>query len=592
MEPTDAELVERTRAGDREAYGDLVTRYQGHVYGLAYSLAGRWEDAQDIAQETFIRAYCNLDQLREPARFPAWLRRVTVGVAVGWLRSFRPKLFARIDGQIDLDTLEIPDFEPGPPEVLERKELAEAVQRAVASLPAKYRVPLTMFHLDGLSYEKVASFLDIPLGTVKSLLHRARAKLKDALGPYYAEEVLPMVQEAFDEHRLPKEFARRVLEKVPRVGKWPFQSTGSPEDHSFAGSLRGFLQFMRDDIHEWTGPYASDWHSVHDYVMGVSGIAFQLTWAPAKWEPDDSWSLFVMRPHPLEPIRHTFELVGYPYEVTVRTDFARSLGLAGGQDDEGEYRRRIAASIAEERPVVAYGAMGIPSEWCLVTGSEGDGEVLIGWPFYHEGDEAAYAGEPDAAGYYRVREWFTNTRALITIGPKGQRPPRPDAYRRALRWGLEIWRTPEVRGRASGLAAYESLAADLAHGDDWSSLEPAVLTARYRAYSFTWGHIAEARAWLKPFLLQAADADPRWSVEVKAAAEAVSGVQRAIQSWPPPTAEEKVFADDEDREARGRKLADPAVRQRLGEQLREAMARETEAAEHIEKALALVSGEV
>ncbi|NIR03228.1 MAG: hypothetical protein GTN78_24015, partial [Gemmatimonadales bacterium] len=104
----------------------------------------------------------NLDQLTQPDRFAAWLRRVTFGVTMNWLKSFRPRLFQRLDGQADLEALEIPDFEPGPPEVLERRELAEAVHRAVASLPEKYRMPLAMFHLDGLSYQKIADFLDIP----------------------------------------------------------------------------------------------------------------------------------------------------------------------------------------------------------------------------------------------------------------------------------------------------------------------------------------------------------------------------------------------------------------------------------------------
>jgi len=71
--PKDAELVLRTRSGQKDAYGELVSRYQGHVYGLAYSLVNNWAEAQDIAQETFIRAYTNLEQLREPPRFAAWL---------------------------------------------------------------------------------------------------------------------------------------------------------------------------------------------------------------------------------------------------------------------------------------------------------------------------------------------------------------------------------------------------------------------------------------------------------------------------------------------------------------------------------------
>ncbi|UCC68384.1 MAG: sigma-70 family RNA polymerase sigma factor [Armatimonadota bacterium] len=232
-EPADAELIRLTRAGDGEAYGTLVARYQGHVYGLAYSLADNWEDAQDIAQETFIRAYANLDQLRDPARFAAWLRRVTFSVSVNWLRTFRPALFRQLEAHVDLDTLQIPDFRPGPAEVVERRELAEAVQRAIASLPPKYRLPLTMFHLDGLSYQRVADFLDIPLGGVKVLIHRARRKLKTLLPAYITEEVAPMVQEVFNEHKLPPEFA---VELRRLCLDW--LSTGNPEGQKMAVSNR------------------------------------------------------------------------------------------------------------------------------------------------------------------------------------------------------------------------------------------------------------------------------------------------------------------------------------------------------------------
>ncbi len=200
-----------TRDGDAEAYGALVARYQGHVYGLAYTLVGNWADAQDIAQETFIRAYVNLSQLADPNRFAAWLRRVTFGVAMNWLKAFRRGSFEQLNGRVDLDSLDIPDFGPGPPEIVERRELAEAVLQAISSLPDKYRLPLTMFHLNGLSYQKVADFLDIPLGTAKSLIHRAREKLRGALAPYAAEEVSPMVGEVFNEHKLPAEFPRRVV---------------------------------------------------------------------------------------------------------------------------------------------------------------------------------------------------------------------------------------------------------------------------------------------------------------------------------------------------------------------------------------------
>jgi RNA polymerase sigma-70 factor (ECF subfamily) len=200
-----------TRDGDAEAYGALVARYQGHVYGLAYTLVDNWADAQDIAQETFIRAYVNLSQLADAGRFAAWLRRVTFGVAMNWLRAFRRGSFEQLNGRVDLDSLDIPDFRPGPPEIVERRELGEAVLQAISSLPDKYRLPLTMFHLNGLSYQKVADFLDIPLGTAKSLIHRAREKLRGALAPYAVEEVSPMVGEVFNEHKLPAEFPRKVV---------------------------------------------------------------------------------------------------------------------------------------------------------------------------------------------------------------------------------------------------------------------------------------------------------------------------------------------------------------------------------------------
>jgi RNA polymerase sigma-70 factor (ECF subfamily) len=148
----DAELVRLTRTGERDTYRDLVARYQGHVYGLAYSLVGNWADAQDVAQDTFVRAYSNLDQLRDPARFAAWLRRVAFSVAMNWLKTYKPGLFEQIEGRVDLDKLAIPDFRPGPSEVVEKRELADAVLRAVDSLPPKYRLPLSMFHLNGLSY--------------------------------------------------------------------------------------------------------------------------------------------------------------------------------------------------------------------------------------------------------------------------------------------------------------------------------------------------------------------------------------------------------------------------------------------------------
>jgi hypothetical protein len=177
---------------------------------------------------------------------------------MNWIRAFRPKLYSRLEGQVDLDRLDVPDFRPEPPELAARRELADAVLEAVDALAPKYRVPLTMFHLDGLSYRKVADFLDIPLGTAKSLIHRARRQLRSLLGAY-AEQVSPMVQEVFNEHKLPDEFAERVLEGVPAL------SWDSGKLCTFIGALEAALA-VTEHPHSYTD------------LMGWSGLAFRIGW--------------------------------------------------------------------------------------------------------------------------------------------------------------------------------------------------------------------------------------------------------------------------------------------------------------------------
>jgi len=239
-EKTDAELVEMVRnLGDTGFFGELITRYQGHAYGLAYSILGDWAEAQDMAQEAFIRAYVNLHTLNEPARFPAWLRRIVFSTCITWLRTFRPELYRSMGQPNDLHDLEsVADSNTDTPihHALE-SEMSEVVLGAIADLPQKYRIPLTMFHLDGLSIKKVADFLDIPIGTVKSLINRARKKLRPALESY-AQEVFPIVREVLDEHKLTPSFREEILE---RIGHW----------ERFPGDVEERLQMVAEDA-EWT----------------------------------------------------------------------------------------------------------------------------------------------------------------------------------------------------------------------------------------------------------------------------------------------------------------------------------------------------
>jgi RNA polymerase sigma-70 factor (ECF subfamily) len=422
-------LVGLTRGGDRESFGALVARYQGHVYGLAYSMVDDWAEAQDIAQETFIRAYTNLDQLRDPARFPAWLRRIAFSVTINWIKAFRPGLVARL-GDLDMDALDIPDFEPGPPEVVERRELAEAVLRSVAALPPKYRVPLTMFHLDGLSYQKVAEFLDVPLGTAKSLIHRAREKLKLSLAPY-AEELTPMVQEVFNEHKLPAEFARKVLENVPTLG-W-----GKQRDCTFLGALEAAL-----------APTAHPFS--YTDMMGWSGMAFRTRWfagneSGARWCPSSAVGEME------EEIEATARATGWP----LRFAFLQ-------KDDEvamDHLTSDFVASIDAGRPVLAYEPR---DNMDVVFGYEEGGKTLLLRDYFNPDTPLKLA--PSELGFL-----------TIFVGEYADAMPRRDALTMALEAAVRNWRRVKFsEGPGAywyGEAALNRWISDLAEADRFSQEE-------------------------------------------------------------------------------------------------------------------------
>jgi RNA polymerase sigma-70 factor (ECF subfamily) len=208
QDPSDAELVALTLGGDPAAFGRLVRRYQGTIHGLAYGIVADWAEAEDLAQSSFLRAYLQLAQLREPERFAPWLRRVTTTTCLNWLEAHRPERRRALVDLAELDTLD--DAEPGPDDQLAREQIARRVQDAIERLPSRYRVPLAMFYLDGSSYDAVAAVLGKSVGTIKSLIHRARERLRGPLAAL-GDEVLGTLERA---HRLPEEFAMRVTEII------------------------------------------------------------------------------------------------------------------------------------------------------------------------------------------------------------------------------------------------------------------------------------------------------------------------------------------------------------------------------------------
>jgi len=175
----DEKLIDLCLSGDRNAFGELVTRYQRVVYRLAYRIIGNFEDAKDLTQETFIRAYTRLSDLREKTKFASWLKKITFSVCMNWLKAQGYSDSALLEKEINEENIyEIPDPAPLPAEQMEVEELRETVLKTINKLPETYRLPLTLYHFDGLSYQKVSESLDIPVSTVKWRLHQARRQLR------------------------------------------------------------------------------------------------------------------------------------------------------------------------------------------------------------------------------------------------------------------------------------------------------------------------------------------------------------------------------------------------------------------------------
>jgi RNA polymerase sigma-70 factor (ECF subfamily) len=194
----DADLVRMARAGNRDAYGELIRRYQHQICGLACTLLDDRFEAEDVTQEAFLRAWLNLDLLSDPAKFAPWLRRIVFGVSIDWLRVFRPDLYRLSDGKTELEIIVQPARTESALATLEAIELRQRIWDAVARLPPKYRLPLTLFHFDGLSHSKVAEALGVPASTVRSLVTRARQKLQPMLASY-AGELFPALEDLLQE---------------------------------------------------------------------------------------------------------------------------------------------------------------------------------------------------------------------------------------------------------------------------------------------------------------------------------------------------------------------------------------------------------
>jgi len=175
----DTHLIEATLRGDSSAFGQLVRKYQDRLYNTLVHLTGSRDDAADLAQEAFVQAFVKLDTFRRTSTFYTWLYRIAFNQTASHYRRTKPT--ASLDEVRAATGREPVASNPGPHQRLEQQENRVQVREALARLTDEHRTILILREIEGCDYDTIAGVLDVPVGTVRSRLYRARAQMHDQL---------------------------------------------------------------------------------------------------------------------------------------------------------------------------------------------------------------------------------------------------------------------------------------------------------------------------------------------------------------------------------------------------------------------------
>ncbi len=185
---TDQEVVLLARGGQERAYRELVRRYERPIFSLLYRMVRDRELAEDLSQETFVKALNAIESYRPVYKFSSWLFKIANNAAIDHLRrreldtlSLEGSPHAVTPDAMEATALQIGDRAENPLDIVEAKELGGEIERAIALLRPEYRACILLRHVDGRAYEEIAEMLDLPLGTVKTYIHRARNELRRSL---------------------------------------------------------------------------------------------------------------------------------------------------------------------------------------------------------------------------------------------------------------------------------------------------------------------------------------------------------------------------------------------------------------------------
>lgn len=176
--------IMEVKKGDQNAFSEIVEIYKDKVFHLCYRMLGNRHEAEDIAQEAFIRAYVNINSFNINLKFSTWLYRIATNLCIDRIRKKKPDYFldAEVAGTDGLTMYsQIPSDTPLPEKELESLELQDTIQKEILKLPEKYRSAIVLKYVEELSLNEISEILDLPLGTVKTRIHRGREALRHQL---------------------------------------------------------------------------------------------------------------------------------------------------------------------------------------------------------------------------------------------------------------------------------------------------------------------------------------------------------------------------------------------------------------------------
>lgn len=184
MEALIKKRIKQVLKGDQDAFAEIVEIYSNSIYQLGYRMLGNRHEAEDIAQEAFIRAYVNIKSFNQDLKFSTWLFRIATNLCIDRIRKKKPDYYldAEVSGTDGLTMYsQLSSNSPLPETELESLELQESVQKEILKLPEKYRSVIVLKYIEELSLNEISEILDLPLGTVKTRIHRGREALRQQL---------------------------------------------------------------------------------------------------------------------------------------------------------------------------------------------------------------------------------------------------------------------------------------------------------------------------------------------------------------------------------------------------------------------------